>query len=316
MKRILLLILGVITFVLIVPMTVILMPGGNLPNETEGMEITVLLNGEKTKKDLNDYLFGVVAAEMPASFHEEALKAQAVAARTYIINKHNNPDPDHADVDVCNDSTHCKAYLQGDEIKEKFGEKWEEEYGGKIRSAVRDTEDIIAVYKGEPIEAVFHSTSSGITENAKDVWGSDVDYLVSCESPGDIYSPKYSEDIYINFENFTALMEGAGYSVAPYVGECERNKSGSVKSIDIGGVVLSGVRVREIFSLPSANFTVSAIDDGFTFSCKGRGHGVGMSQYGADYFAKEGKTYEEILKIYYKGIELEKYEHINRDNKN
>ncbi|MBO4897203.1 MAG: stage II sporulation protein D [Clostridia bacterium] len=277
--------------------------------------ISVLMpNGEIQEFELESYLFGVLAGEMPASFHSEALKAQAVAARTYIINKHESGDNDHPGADVCTDSTHCKAYLTDDDIKDTLGKNWEDEYGGKIRDAIKATEGEIAVYDGKAIEAVFHSCGSGVTENAEDVWGGDVPYLKSTQSPGDKLSPKYYSEVTVSEDEFKRIIsDAAGQNLEPYAGEAARNNSGSVKEIDLGGTSFKGTEVRKMFSLPSANFEIEKNDAGFVFKCKGSGHGVGMSQYGAEYFAENGMGYKDILKTYYKGVEIVKYEG-NKDN--
>ncbi len=297
---------SVLTLIVFVPATIIFLFDFDRNSEDFSTdEISVLINGKIEKYDIEEYLFGVVAAEMPAAFHEEALKAQAVAARTYIINKSLKPDNDHPNADVCTDSTHCKAYISNDEIVKKHGKNWMGEYSGKIKNCINKTAGEIAVYSDEPIEAVFHSTGSGVTENAKDVWGSDVPYLVSVESPGDMLSPVFENDITVSFSEFKdKIYEKSGIEISPYIGEILRNESGSVKNINLGGVSLEGVEVRSIFSLPSTNFTVTAADNSFIFHCKGKGHGVGMSQYGAEYFAKQGMNYKEILKKYYSGIEI------------
>jgi len=318
LKNFILNVLFTLMITLCIPLLIVLLHGDK-EEKTENKEkniISVLEKGAVKEYELEEYLYGVLAGEMPASFHSEALKAQAVAARTYIVNKCGSKDKVHPDADVCTDSTHCKAHLSEKEIKEKFGDKWLSEYKDKIISAINETEGEIAVFNGEAIDAVFHSSASGLTENASDVWGNDVPYLVSCESPGDLNAPNFESQVYVSFENFAELMKKCGYNVSPYVGEIEKNTTGSVKTIDIGGEKIKGTKVREIFSLPSAFFTVSADEKGFTFHCKGHGHGVGMSQYGANYFAQNGMKYDEILKKYYKGIELTKNEHINRNTKN
>lgn len=296
-------IIGVVVFIPAV-MIFLFDFSGNTSQKGADFEISVLNGNSSETYNLEEYLFGVVAAEMPASFHEEALKAQAVAARTYIINRKINKNGDHAE-DVCTDSTHCKAYLSESEILKKHGEGWMNDNEEKIKNCIRETAGEIAVFSNEPIDAVFHSTGSGVTENAKDVWGGDVPYLVSVESPGDLKSPVYNSEVLVSFDEFKRKIEDeTGTEISPYVGKILRNESGSVKQIDFGGVEFSGVKVREIFSLPSANFTVTAANNSFTFHCKGKGHGVGMSQYGAEYFAKQGMNYKDILKNYYKGIEI------------
>ena len=148
-----------------------------------------------------------------------------------------------------------------------------------------------------------------MTENAKDVWGGDVPYLQSVQSPGDKESPKYYSEVTVGKDEFKRIIsEAAGCELAPYVGEAVLNESGSVKEIDLGGSVFKGTEVRKMFSLPSANFEIAENGGGFLFKCRGRGHGVGMSQYGAEYFAENGMDYKDILKTYYKGVEIVKYE--------
>ena len=314
MKKVFAFILSVLFAVVILPSLVVMITGKNSNYNTEKnskeTKITVLMpNGEIKEFEIEKYLYGVLAGEMPASFHTEALKAQAVAARTYIINKHENGDSDHKDADVCTDSTHCKAYLDSDAIKEKLGSGWEKDYGSKIKDAITSTKGEIAVYDGKAIEAVFHSTGSGVTENAKDVWGKDVPYLTSVQSPGDTLSPKYYSEITVSKDEFKRIIsDAAGYDLAPYAGDAVLNESGSVNTIDLGGKVFKGTVVRQMFSLPSANFVIENADDHFVFKCRGKGHGVGMSQYGAEYFAENGMDYKDILKTYYKGVEIVKYE--------
>lgn len=252
---------------------------------------------------LEEYLKGVVAGEMPASFHTEALKAQAVAARTYILNKMVKPDPDspHPKAIVCDDSTHCKAWMSDELITEKFGESWHTEYEPKILAAIEATKGEIMVYNGEPIVAVFHSTSSGRTENSADVWGGDYPYLKSVESPGDSESPKYATEVTVDRQTFTNTL-----GVEPKIGEYTRSEGGSVMSLDIGGKLFRGADLRSMFRLNSADFTIEETADSFIFHVLGSGHGVGMSQYGANYLAKNGKSYQDILKAYYTGVEIKK----------
>ncbi|MBQ7718481.1 MAG: stage II sporulation protein D [Clostridia bacterium] len=318
MRKFLVLILFVFCVVIILPGAVIIISNpqkstqNQAKNEKTDIEITVKNGSDIEKFNIEDYLFGVLAAEMPASFHPEALKAQAVAARTYIMNKMQNKDADHPDADVCTDPTHCKAYLSETEIKSKFGDDWIAKYSDKIRDCIAQTAGEIAVYNGEPIEAVFHSTGSGKTENARDVWGGDVPYLVSVDSPGDLNSPNFYSEITVSKAAFKSkIAEATGNDCEAYIGDIAYNDTGSVRSIDLGGNVFSGTEVRKIFNLPSTNFTVEDAGDSFVFHTKGKGHGVGMSQYGAEYFAESGMTYKDILKKYYKGIEIQKYDKNN-----
>lgn len=271
-------------------------------------EVTLLHNNTPIKLPLEEYLYGVVAGEMPASFESEALKAQAVAARTYTVNRSKSPNKDHPNEDVCSDSSHCKAYLSPDELSQKFAESPEQLE--KIKQAVDSTQNQILVYNGEPISAVFHSTSSGITENAEDVWGNPVPYLVSVTSEGEEDSPRYQETKTFTFSEFQEKINAGSKTVSftedqkNWFSHWEKNESGSVKSVSICGTSFSGTELRSLLGLRSANFTVE-ITDGITVSTKGYGHGVGMSQYGANHLAKRGYTYEQILKKYYTGVEID-----------
>ncbi len=269
--------------------------------------VTLLHNGTIASLPLEEYLYGVVAAEMPASFESEALKAQAVAARTYTVNRSLHPNADHPDANVCSQSSHCKAYFTPEELTQKFQN--EPKLLKKIQSAVDDTTSQIIVYNGEPISAVFHSTSSGMTENAEDVWGNEVPYLLSVISQGEEASPRYSETKHFTVEEFCqAINKGekqVSFSDTPsaWFSDWSKNESGSTKSLNICGTSFSGTELRSLLGLRSTNFEIS-VSDTITVTTKGNGHGVGMSQYGANDMAKRGYNYVEILKKYYTGVEI------------
>lgn len=253
-------------------------------------------NGEITSENLEEYLEGVVASEMPASFHEEALRAQAVAARTYIYySMKNNINDEHPDADVCTDSSHCKAWKSNDELISEMGKDWFSEYFPKIQKAVKSTSGEMVIYENEPILAVFHSTGSGRTENANDVWGGFVPYLKSVESPGDLLSPKYASTVSIPISEFCKKLNISSHEI----GEIKRSEGGAVLSVNVGGALFKGTEIRTLFKLNSANFEIETLEDQIIFKVKGNGHGVGMSQYGANALAEEGKTYKEILQTYY-----------------
>lgn len=267
---------------------------------------------------LEEYLIGVIPAEMPPSFELEALKAQAVAARTFIINREGlYNDEKHKGATVCTDSTHCKAYMSDGEADEKWGTEWEKTYKNKIRKAVQETEGQIVTYNNEPISAVFHSTSSGMTENSEDVWQSALPYLRSVESEGEEESPRYTSEVTVNYTDFKNKLKEADSSVSfsqnpkEWIGNITYNDSGSVKTIVLGNKEFKGVNVRSIFGLRSANFKIEA-GENITFYVTGNGHGVGMSQYGANYAAKNGYTYDKILKKYYQGVEIKDMNNISK----
>ncbi len=269
--------------------------------------------------DFGEYLKGVVAAEMPASFGEEALKAQAVAARSYIIRRMQGYERDgtpdfHKGAMTCDDPAHCKAHLSEDKLRAQWGENYDE-YMDKISACVEATKGIVMTYDGEIVNAVFHSTSSGSTENAKDVWGGDVAYLVSVKSEGDELSPKFDGEVSISKDEFKNKIMSV-YPEANWTDESEpvesiaRSDAGGIITLTTGGVKLKGSELRELFSLRSTNIEFSYDENNVIMSTKGNGHGVGMSQYGANYLASTGMGYEAILKTYYTGVEVVRYDSI------
>ncbi len=275
-----------------------------------GVTVSLNYNGEIKNIPLDEYLTGVVAAEMPALFPEEALKAQAVAARTYTMKKIASPPAvEHNGAAVCNNPSHCKAY----EPISAFASNWNtatEEYTAKISAAVSETDGEIVLYEGQPITAVFHSTSSGKTENAADVWGSDVPYLVSVESHGEEESPRFEEKKIFEPEQFKETFlkkfSDASFDSNPenWITDINRSEAGGVITLKVGKKQLKGSELRNIYGLNSANFTIYYVNGKIEITCRGYGHGVGMSQYGARAMALEGKNYREILAAYYSGTEL------------
>ena len=299
-KRILIVFFLVLFITLFLPLTIVYFagatPSAELPES--GTVKVFLADEDKTvEMDINKYLQGVVAAEMPDDFEAEALKAQAVAARTYLYSHINSaPDEKHPDAPVCTDYTHCQAYTDKD-------------IPDNIRAAVADTDSLIMTYNGQPISALVHSTSSGVTEAAADVWGGDVPYLKSVRSEGDINSPEYLSSRTLSVDDFKAIaernLEGVDWS-KPLFGNIERSEAGGIISLEIGGVKMRGTDFRKMLDLHSTNAEPVEKDGKIIISVRGNGHGVGMSQYGANAMAKEGKKYDEILKSYYTGIEIEK----------
>lgn len=294
--------------------------GATLVDDTrtydEKTEITLWDNGEVKTLALHDYLCGVVAAEMPASFPEEALKAQATAARTYTLYQLKlyedgmaKPES-HNGAQMCSDYTHCKAFC---DIEAKGRELWGasyDTYKAKVEQAVIDTCGIIATYKGEPIAAVFHSASSEKTESAVAVWGNETPYLVSVESPGSEESPRYKGEVAMSEAEFKEKMHAVypdmNLTDTPdkWFKASQRSEAGGIIDVAVGGVRVSGVWLRQTLGLNSTNFTYTPKDGMVYFNTTGYGHGVGMSQYGARALAAEGKTYDQIIKWYYTGVDL------------
>ena len=271
-----------------------------------------LADGRVETMAMDDYLWGVVAAEMPAAFESEALKAQAVAARTYTLTKLERTTDAHPEADLCTDVNCCQAYRTKEDAAASWGEN-AQMYTDKIAAAVADTDGVAVLYEGKPIQAVFFSSADGRTVDAVEVWGNSVPYLTGVDSPEGEEVPNYHSSVTLTAEEFrTAFLAqypGADLSGDPsgWFSNTVSNSAGGVSSMDVGGVTVSGQDLRTLFSLRSTSFTVSAGAEGVIFSVTGYGHGVGMSQYGANALAQEGKSYEEILKWYYTGVEVEQY---------
>lgn len=258
---------------------------------------------------LEDYLWGVVAAEMPASFQLEALKAQVCAARTYTIARQTDPDSKHPQADICADSSCCQAYVERSMAEARWGLN-AAEYAQKLEMAVAETDGLGILYEGTPIQALFFSSAAGRTVDAVEVWGNGVDYLRGVDSPEGAEVPNYHSQVILTPEEVRGLVLGV-YPGADLTGKPEgwfshrvENSAGGVASMVVGGVTLTGSQLRGLFSLRSTYFTVDWDGTAFTFSVTGYGHGVGMSQYGANAMAGEGKNFREILTWYYTGTEV------------
>ena len=261
--------------------------------------------------DLDEYLYGVVSAEMPASFEEEALKAQAVVARTYTIYKIVNNDGKHGEADICDDSTCCQAWISKEDRFERWDDDEEEQNWNKILNAVNSTQGKIITYEGKPINAFFHSNSGGETEAPIDVWGgSGYPYLQSVSTSGEDAYSQYASEAEFTKDEFEAKIKEihSNFEINFEEEDCikieEYTEGNRVKTIKIGNLELSGVEVRTIFGLRSANFEVNIDGDKIKFEVVGYGHGVGMSQTGADSLAKEGNSYEDIIYHFYTGVEI------------
>jgi stage II sporulation protein D len=260
--------------------------------------------------ELEDYLVGVVAAEMPAEFKEEALKAQALTARTYIVKRLISKDtlgvPKGAQV---TDTQIHQVYMNDDELRREWGMEYDTKRK-KVLNAVRSTAGQILTYKGEAITATFFSTSNGYTENSEDYWPGSIPYLRSVSSPWDKNSPKFNSQKVMTVNQFEAKLGvklGSGSTIGKIVDRTEGKRVGKV---DFNGKVLSGKDIREKLQLRSSDFAWKRKGDNIVISTKGFGHGVGMSQYGANGMAKEGKSYKEIVKHYYQGVEITSADHM------
>lgn len=250
---------------------------------------------------LEEYVIGVVAGEMPVSFEVEALKAQAVAARSYVMYqmiKNSKKDYDVVDT-VLN-----QVYIDADSLKTKWGDKYTEYYN-KIVNAVKDTAYEYIVYKDEVAEALFFSTSVGYTENSEEIFVSKVPYLRSVISTWDNVSPVFDVKNEYTLEQFLNTLKLSS-SKTLKVTVLETTSTGRIKSIKINDKTFTGKQVSSSLGLRSNFFTIKESNGKVTVTTKGYGHGVGMSQYGAHGMAKEGYKYDEILKHYYTDVEIKK----------
>ncbi len=252
-------------------------------------------NGSVVTLDLEEYVIGVVAAEMPASFNKEALKAQSILARTYAIkSKKNNKK--------LTDTVSTQAYIDKSQMKSKWGSEYEKYYN-KIKDAVNATKGMYVTYNNQLIDAVYHSTSNGKTEDAIYVWGYSVPYLKSVDSSWDKEASSYLRTV---TKDSVDILKIFGIDTLDELKITKRNSSGRVVEVMVGDEVYSGVDIRTMLSLRSTDFDIEI--EGYTvkITTRGYGHGVGMSQYGANIMANKGSTYKDIIHHYYTNIEIKK----------
>lgn len=253
---------------------------------------------------LEDYVIGVVSAEMPADFEEEALKAQALTARTYIVKQMMSEKKDDLpEGAIVTDTEFHQVFYNNRELKQLWGSdyNWKME---KIKKAVNETRGQILTYEGNPIDATFFSTSNGYTEDSDEIWPNALPYLTSVESPWDKDSPKYSGQKVITVSEFESKL-GVTLTGSNTIGTItERTAGKRVGKVNISGKVISGKDIRDQLGLKSTDFTWERKGNEIVITTKGYGHGVGMSQYGANGMAAEGKNYEDIVKYYYTGIDV------------
>ena len=273
-----------------------------------------VLDGDTVRDmTMEDYLMGVTAAEMPASFAEEALKAQAVAARTYTLYKLTSGGNHGDTADICTDSTCCQAYISQEAARSSWGEQ-ADALEEKIRTAVTDTDGEAILYGGVPILAVFHSSSAGLTRAAGQVWQNDLPYLQPVDSPEASASiPNYYSRVDFSPETIREKLL-ARIPAADLAGDQKtwlknavRDSAGSVETMEVGGVTVKGSTVRAALGLRSACFEWELQDGRFVFYVTGHGHGVGLSQYGANAMAEAGADYKTILTHYYTGVTVAVY---------
>ena len=245
-------------------------------------------NGSVVKIELEEYIIGVVGAEMPASFNSEALKAQAVVARTYAVNTIRSNKK-------LTDNNSTQNYKSNDELRSMWGSSFNTYYN-KVNNAVNSTKGLYLTYNGEIIDAVYHSTSNGYTEDSVYVWGNSRPYLKSVESP-------YDNTMFLSYDDISKKLNNV-VDINTDFNILNRNSSGRVVDIEINGITYSGVNLRTLLGLRSTDFDIEKSDNGVTFTTRGYGHGVGMSQYGANGMANNGSSYRDILLHYYTGVSV------------
>ncbi len=328
MKRIILIIFFFI-FLVVILIPIFLVKGVTLfpsilPNKGVMLQVYIKDLDKIIKMDSEEYLKGVVAAEMPADFELEALKAQAVAARTILMKRAKVYGGSgcslHLDADICTDPVHDQAWISTSDLRKKYGfwgylKNWR-----KISKAVNDTKGLIITYNGQIIDAVFHSTSGGMTENPEDVWGTPLPYLRSVVSDWEGHSPFLYDTKEFTLGDLSTIFDasfdptqmtvtggGAQGSSGSIIRTLATSSTGRIKVMKIGDKLLEGSEIRRLLGLRSTRFTWQIIGtDTVRFTTIGYGHGVGMSQYGADGLARRGRNFQEILEYYYSGAKVTK----------
>lgn len=281
--------------------------------EPEFIKVYNLKTNDVMVMEFEEYLKGVVASEMYANFNIEALKAQGVTARTYLLyrfKKYPEGQPEHLDAPVCT-GTHCQVWTSKEDLIASHEDGWYEKYWGKIEEAVNSTKGQILTYDGKIIEPLFHSTSGGRTENSEDVFSTAVPYLRSVESPYESEAPKLHGSVKISVDEFISKLKSVygNLNITPdnldeKIKLGEVSEGGKIKTLFIDNTEVTGRELRSIFNLNSANFSFIQSGNELEIVTTGYGHGVGMSQWGAEGMAEEGYNYKEILKHYFTDVEI------------
>ena len=269
--------------------------------------ITVFLSSQNqnVEMDMFEYICGSVAAEMPLAYHEEALKAQAVTCYTNALRLKLNTEKTN-NADISDNTAIHQGYINEAERRAKWGNDFEK-YESKLKNVVNSVKNQAIYYNEQLIVAAFFAISCGKTENSGNLWRESVPYLTSVESQGDCLSPQYATSVSFSLDEFVSKMKNTKAefninSLTNAVAITKISPTGTVLKAEINGNSYTGEEIRSIFSLRSPVFTVNSTDSAITFNVLGYGHGIGMSQYGADYFARQGYTYKDILMHYYTGV--------------
>lgn len=251
-------------------------------------------NGSIVKLELEEYLIGVVSSEMPASFNIEALKAQAVVARTYALKRINENK-------ILTDTTSTQVYKDNTQLKAIWKNDFDKYYT-KVKNAVMSTKGLVLMYNNNYIDAVYHSTSNGMTEDSVYVWGYDIPYLKSVESKTDVNVSSYKRETTFSLEKLSTILNTTISKDTTFI--LERNTSGRVSNVKVNDLEIKGTTFRTLLNLRSTDFTIEISEDTAKITTYGYGHGVGMSQYGANGMANQGYTFKSILSHYYQNVSI------------
>jgi len=283
-------------------------------------EVMITMYDQRQKElielPLEEYLIGVVAGEMPAGFDSEALKAQAVAARTLVIAKMplfgGRGCNQKQGADVCSSFAHCQEWISEDMMHKNWGENFDANYA-KVKKAVADTHGEIMTYKGRPIEVLYHSTSNGMTEEAGEVFSQSLPYYTAVKSEGDENGPMFEGSLTLSNQRFVDIFKDR-YNISLHPDKLDKEikikgytDSGRIRDLIVGGKVIKATEFRLLYGLNSTDITFVFGKDTITMKTRGFGHGVGMSQVGADQMARNGYNYKDILYHYYRGVDINRY---------
>lgn len=279
----------------------------NQADHTSTVKVMSASSNNITEMPLKEYLIGVVASEINPAYHEEAIKAQIIASHTLLSYVKNHKSDKLGGADISDSSASHQGYLSETDQREKWGDNFEA-YHKRIEKCVDEVINMTLQYDGDYINAAFHAISNGKTENCADVWGGNYPYLTSVTSVGDKLSPAYQSQVTVTEKEFKEKLKKYDIEFKgdanKWIEKITNTETGMVKSIQICGTSLKGTELRTAFSLKSSTFTYEYKDEKFIFTVSGYGHGVGMSQYGADYMARQGFSYKEILEHYYRGAKI------------
>ncbi|ABR46589.1 Sporulation stage II, protein D firmicutes [Alkaliphilus metalliredigens QYMF] len=326
MRRIFFTVIAFAVATLLIPMLIIRSCDLSTPEEDKSRDPAVVESdlkvnvynhdtGEIMELSLEDYVTNVVAAEVPAAFEVEAIKAQAVAARTFTIWRRylygEEGHPNYPGAILSTSHRDSQEWLSEEQLLERHGSRWMNDYWPKIQEAVEETQGVIMTYNMQPIEPLYHSTSGGMTENSEDVFASAVPYLRSVSSPYEERSPVLIDEKIVSIKEFIDTIKDRyprielnQSNLDRQIDILERSSGGRITRIKVGSEELTGREIREFFELRSADFEMNFSQNNVTFITKGYGHGVGMSQWGANGMAEQGYSFEKILEHYYQGVTL------------